>query len=262
MRLSLLTLLSVLYITTLVSAIGFKSCSLSVLQTLIKTKKTKSNKKISVRKESLKSNPAKPKRVKETKKSIGTNNSNGDESIHDSEVAIDAFISQLTSLLPYTTPLFFALSFLITWKVNFADKRLLFIARAGFALYMIVAQLIIMYIEKTINALNDLTPVIEKRAINLLDALNPPSSTAVDCDVDNTKGNEETILSDKSITTKDYDLKQIKSYSTNLLMEGAMTTYMHFQQKSIKSLVFAQMMGLAKLLNNNVVKIHLFGKCE
>lgn len=254
MRLLLFALLTVLYVSTLVSASNLKGSSFPVLQSLIKSKQSKSNKKTSISK-SLKSSSIKSQSEKEKKNLARVDVNDSDDTINGSIDVTKAFASPLAKLLPFTTPCFLALSFLITWKVNFADKRILFIARVTFALYVIAAQLIVMHIEKKINKLNDLTPFIE----DIQKTPHVPSKN--DSPGDDSKGTEETIPTDNSITTKDYDLQQLKSYSSNLIMEGAMSAYMHFQQKSVKSLVFSQLMGLANLLNNNVIKIHLLGRC-
>jgi hypothetical protein len=87
-----------------------------------------------------------------------------------------------------------------------------------------------------------------------------PAADAADDSSSSTDTTNDATLSESAITTKEYDLRQLKSFSSNLLFEGAMSTFMHFKQKSMRSLVFALLVGISNLINNNVVKIHVLGE--
>ena len=258
-------------VTILTTAINFNSGTFTVLNSLVKsTKSVKTSKKSKVNSDLTKQNKN-DKAIKTKHKKLEVVMEAPEEDVDNkSQEVIDAFTSPLETILPFVHPLFLSLAFLITWKVNLQDKNIILFTRIAFAAYMIIAQLTAMYIESRINKLNDLTPVIEAPpAANpfkaALSTAMPQFDTKTPTDPDSESSNpentdNETVMSESSITTKDYDLRELKSFSSNLLFEGAMSTFMHFKQKSMKSLVFALLVGISNLITCNVVKIHILGK--
>ena len=154
-------------------------------------------------------------------------------------------LTQILSVAPIVAMLS---SMLITMKVKVNDKSIQFKLRIIFGVYMAISQLLVFRLRSVINDADDDTLVTLPPAVNPLAMLTGQSPEAASSAPPVTK------------TAKEYDLDTLKSMSSGLLTEGAMALGMHFfVNKSGQSLVYSVCSGIANLINNQLVQIHILG---
>lgn len=162
-----------------------------------------------------------------------------------SKFKLNLSLTQILSVAPIVAVLS---SMLITMKVKVNDKSTQFKLRIIFGVYMAISQLLVMRIRSAINDAEDESIVTLPPAVNPLAMLTGQSPEAAASAPPVTK------------MAMEYDLDTLKSMSSGLLTEGAMALGMHFFiNKSGQSLVYSVCSGIASLINNQLVQIHILG---
>ncbi|VVT57289.1 uncharacterized protein SAPINGB_P005645 [Magnusiomyces paraingens] len=124
-------------------------------------------------------------------------------------------------------------------KIPFEDENVLNIARGIYILSNVIIFGLYLYTKSIINKKNDLTTLKYVQPANAF------------------QQQEEKLV---TTTIKEYDLQQVQSAIRSVFSGMAMVAFMHIYMKYTNPLVIQAILPLKSAFEQNIVKIHVFGK--
>ncbi|CAN6621259.1 SRP-independent targeting protein 3 [Trichomonascus vanleenenianus] len=128
----------------------------------------------------------------------------------------------------------------VSKKIPFEDPTILLAVRVGYVLSNVLIFGLYLYTRQVIAKKNDMTTLKYVEPANAL------------------SGTTENKL--VTTTVKDYDLQQVNSAIKGVFTGIAMMAFMHLYMKYTNPLLLQSIMPLKSALEQNIVKIHIFGK--
>ena len=135
----------------------------------------------------------------------------------------------------------------VIFKVNFNDKKTVLVCRTIFLCYLVLSQLLSMYLTERVNSLDNQSLVEVSDGMADLAGILAPNT------------NLPTTIKKKSVTVKDYDLGEVKKLAGSIFFEILSVTYMHFITKAGKPLLFVPLVGFLNKLKSPVFQVHILG---
>eukprot|EP00956_Cyclotella_meneghiniana_P043474 scaffold271707_cov79-Cyclotella_meneghiniana.AAC.4 len=135
------------------------------------------------------------------------------------------------------------------------SPRVVTIARAAFVAYIILVQLFLLYVRTKVKQINDRTEITLS---------NPLASMAESMLQKNSNNAMVKSLTSQILTTHttiyEYDMQQIKSMQSGLLMPMVFIYFLHFRMKQMQPLLMQTVTGLMNLVYSPLWQVYVMGK--
>jgi hypothetical protein len=143
---------------------------------------------------------------------------------------------------------------LLSQKIDIFTPRVVTIARATFVGYIIAVQLFLLYVRMRVKQINDRTEItISNPLASLVQGMQQNSKNAM------VKSLTSQILTTQT-TVYEYDLQQIKSMQSSLLMPMVFIYFLHFKMKQMQPLLMQIATGLTNLVYSPLWQVYILGR--
>lgn len=141
-------------------------------------------------------------------------------------------------------------------KVDLFNPTMVKLARTLFIAYLIVHQLVILYVRIQAKTINDRTPIELKNPLSgvLQSQLGGSGSSA-----GMMKNLASSFLSSKS-TVVEYDLKQAQSMQSGLIFSMLFMWFLHFKMGQVQPLLINSVSGLLNLVYSPLFQVYVLGR--
>ena len=142
----------------------------------------------------------------------------------------------------------------LSQRIDIFSPRVVTIARAAFVTYIIAVQLFLFYVRTRVKHINDRTEIIIS---------NPLSSLVQGMQKDSNNAMIKSLTS-QMLTTHttiyEYDMQQIKSMQSGLLMPMVFIYFLHFRMKQMQPLLMQTVSGVMNLVYSPLWQVYVLGK--
>jgi len=140
-----------------------------------------------------------------------------------------------------------------TKRLDMTDSKIVRIIRFAFIVYVIGLQAFLFYARIQVKARNDRTPIkITNPMSKLLEGATKNQAGQV-------KNIASSLLSSQS-TCLEYDLKQIKSMNSGLLVNMGMLWLLHFKMNQVQPIILQTVQGLQNLYYSPLFQVYALGR--
>jgi len=143
----------------------------------------------------------------------------------------------------------------LSQRMDIFSPRVVTIARAAFVAYIILVQLFLLYVRTKVKQINDRTEITLS---------NPLASMAESMLQKNSNNDMVKSLTSQILTTHttiyEYDMQQIKSMQSGLLMPMVFIYFLHFRMKQMQPLLMQTVTGLMNLVYSPLWQVYVMGK--
>lgn len=143
----------------------------------------------------------------------------------------------------------------LSQRMDIFSPRVVTIARAAFVGYIIAVQLFLLYVRTKVRQINDRTEITLS---------NPLASMAEAMMQKNSNNAMVKSLTSQILTTQttiyEYDMQQIKSMQSGLLMPMVFIYFLHFRMKQMQPLLMQTVTGVMNLVYSPLWQVYVMGK--
>eukprot|EP01032_Pedospumella_encystans_P009103 gene9103-10748_t len=146
-------------------------------------------------------------------------------------------------------------------KVNYKDPKALLYSRATFVAYLVLFQALIWLLKYQINKRDDHTILATSPSSGMDSLLNTVGRISGQSAMTNTLLSLSKLTNGaavKTLTVKAHDLEHVQKLSSKLYFDLAMTSLLHYLFGFQSLVLLTPMRGLASLLKNQLVLLHVF----
>ncbi len=137
---------------------------------------------------------------------------------------------------------------------------LIIVNRFAFIVYIVIAQLFLIYVRYKAKIINNTTPItIDNPISNLLQSQLSNGAENGSGGRDMVKNIANSMLSSSS-TIVDYDLQQAKTMNNGLLLPMAMLWFLHFKMGQVQPLFYQTANGFKELVFSPLFQIYILGR--
>lgn len=200
------------------------------------------------------------KSASESEPSVDDDRSETRESVRSiessSNTSTNAFsVASITQYLPFASVI---VAFILPRFIKI--DGLAFQLRLLYGLFLMFTAAVIKLIENRIKDTNDESSITIVDSNPLKAALNAIVPTTATGPLAGLAQAAISPVGNTTVTTKEYDLVELSKITNSAFTDAAFTLFAHFTYKSAHSLLFAVSRGIASLLSNQLVLIHIFGQ--
>lgn len=130
---------------------------------------------------------------------------------------------------------------ILIFRMKLTSESMQSIAKIVFISYLILYQLLLVYLKRLVENENDETLIAAKPGPSSLFGLDSQSTAAK-----------------QTITVKSYDLSEIEKMRNNWFMEVCVASYFYTMRKTVNSLVSLVVTGLLRLVSSPLIRVLVF----
>ena len=143
---------------------------------------------------------------------------------------------------------------MLSQRIDIFSPRVVTIARAAFVAYLIAVQLFLLYVRTRVKQINDRTEIVISNPLaSFVEGMQKESNNMM------VKSLTSQILTTHS-TVYEYDLQQIKTMQSGLLMPTLFIYFLHFRMKQMQPLIMQTVTGVTNLVYSPLWQVHVMGR--
>ena len=141
-------------------------------------------------------------------------------------------------------------------KVDIFSPVVVRIARAAFIAYLVLQQVFLLYVRIKARSINDRTPIELKNPLaSVLQSQLGGEGEANGM----VKNLASSFLSSKS-TVLEYDLKQVRSMQSGVIMNTLFMWFLHFKMGQVQPVMIQTVTGIASLIYSPLFQVYVMGR--
>lgn len=142
----------------------------------------------------------------------------------------------------------------LSQRIDIFSPKVVTIARAAFVGYIIAVQLFLLYVRTRVKQINNRTKItISNPLASLVEGMQQNNPNAM------VKSLTSQILTQQT-TIYEYDLQQIKSMQSSLLMPMVFIYFLHFRMKQMQPLLMQTVTGVTNLVYSPLWQVYVMGR--
>ena len=142
----------------------------------------------------------------------------------------------------------------LSQHINVFSPRVVKLPRGAFIAYVIAIQLFLLYVRARVEQIDDRTPItITNPLTSAVAGIQRSSDNAI-------VGSLASQLLTTHTTVYEYDLRQVKSMQSGLLLPMAFVYFLHFRMKQMQPLLMQTATGVLNLVYSSLWQVYVLGR--